>query len=115
MYWQRVKAICRCSIRRRLILEKDSTCAHERHREKLGRCPPNKETAPRLVAKGGGLIADRIIELARANGIAVYEDKELIELLSRIELYQVIPVELYQVIAEVLAFVYRMNKKALEL
>jgi len=75
----------------------------------------NKETAPRLVAKGGGLIADRIIELARANGIAVYEDKELIELLSRIELYQVIPIELYQVIAEVLAFVYRMNKKALEL
>lgn len=74
----------------------------------------NKDSAPRLVAKGSGPIAERIIEIARANGITVYEDKELIELLSRIELYQVIPVELYQVIAEVLAFVYRMNKKAFE-
>ncbi len=74
----------------------------------------NRDDAPRLVAKGGGYMAERIIEIARANGITVYEDKELIELLSRIELYQVIPVELYQVIAEVLAFVYRMNKKAFE-
>ena len=74
----------------------------------------DRESAPRLVAKGSGFVAERIIEVARANGITVYEDKQLIELLSRIELYQVIPVELYQIIAEVLAFVYRMNNKALE-
>ena len=74
-----------------------------------------KEQAPRVVAKGSGYMAERIIELARAHGIAIYEDKELIELLSRIELYQVIPVELYQVIAEVLAFVYRLNKNAFKL
>ena len=74
----------------------------------------DKESAPRLVAKGSGFVAERIIEVARANGITVYEDKQLIELLSRIELYQVIPVELYQIIAEVLAFVYRMNNKAIE-
>lgn len=73
----------------------------------------DKEKAPRIIAKGSGHIAERIIELARAHGVTLYQDKELIELLSRIELYQVIPVELYQVIAEVLAFVYRLNKQVL--
>ena len=70
------------------------------------------EGAPRIVAKGGGYMAERIIEIARAHGVTIYEDKELIELLSRLELYQVIPAELYQVVAEVLAFVYRLNKDA---
>jgi flagellar biosynthesis protein len=72
----------------------------------------NKEDAPRLVAKGSGYLAERIIEIAQAHGVTIYEDKELIELLAKLELYQVIPVELYQVIAEILAFVYRINKKA---
>jgi flagellar biosynthesis protein len=71
-----------------------------------------KENSPRIVAKGKGLIAEKIIEIARQHGVTIYEDKELIEILSRIEMYQVIPAELYQVIAEVLAFVYRMNKTA---
>lgn len=72
----------------------------------------DRENAPRLVAKGSGHMAERIIELARAHGITIYEDKDLIELLSKIELYQTVPVQLYQVIAEVLAFVYRINKTA---
>jgi len=72
----------------------------------------DKEQAPRVVAKGSGYLAERILEAARAHGITIYEDKELIELLSRLELYQVIPAELYQVIAEVLAFVYRLNRNA---
>ena len=45
----------------------------------------DKETAPRIVAKGSGYLAERIIEMARAHGITIYEDKELIELLSRLE------------------------------
>ena len=69
-----------------------------------------KEHAPRVVATGKGLVAERIIEIARAQGVVLREDKELVDLLSHIELYDVIPVELYQVIAEVLAFVYRLNK-----
>lgn len=75
----------------------------------------DKESAPRIVAKGSGYLAERIIATAHEHGITMYEDKELIELLSRIELYEVIPVELYQVVAEVLAFVYRLNKKAFDL
>jgi len=71
-----------------------------------------KDEAPRVVAKGSGYICDRILEIARTHGITVYEDKDLIELLSQLELYQAIPPELYQVTAEVLAFVYRLNKSA---
>jgi flagellar biosynthesis protein len=71
-----------------------------------------KERAPRVTAAGKGYVADRIIEIARAHGIVVREDKELVELLSHIELYDEIPVELYQVVAEVLAFVYRLQKDA---
>ncbi len=82
------------------------------HKAVALRYDKEKENAPRIVAKGGGLLAEKIIETARKHGITVYEDKELIELLSRIELYQVIPIELYQIIAEVLAFVYRVNKNA---
>jgi flagellar biosynthesis protein len=74
-----------------------------------------KEQAPRVVASGKGEVAERIIQAARAHGVAVCEDKELVELLARIELYDVIPVELYQVIAEVLAFVYRLNKSSFTL
>jgi flagellar biosynthesis protein len=86
-----------------------------RHKAVALRYDREKERAPRIVAKGSGYLAERIIELAKAHGITIYEDKDLIELLSRLELYQEIPTELYQVIAEVLAFVYRLNKKAFEL
>jgi flagellar biosynthesis protein len=86
-----------------------------RHKAVALRYDREKERAPRIVAKASGYLAERIIELAKAHGITIYEDKDLIELLSRLELYQEIPTELYQVIAEVLAFVYRLNKKAFEL
>jgi flagellar biosynthesis protein len=85
------------------------------HRAVALRYDRDKENAPRIIAKGSGHIAERIIEIARAQGIAIYEDKELIELLSKLEVYEVIPVQLYQVIAEALAFVYRLNKKAFDL
>ena len=75
----------------------------------------DKEQAPRVVAKGSGYLCERIIEVAREHGITIYEDKDLIEMLSRIELYQLVPVELYQVVAEVLAFIYRLNKDAFKL
>jgi len=70
-----------------------------------------KEHAPRVVATGKGHVAERIIEIARSQGIVLREDKELVELLSLLDLHDVIPAELYQIIAEVLAFVYRLNKE----
>ena len=69
------------------------------------------DSAPKVVAKGTGSVAESIIELARSNGIPVREDTELVELLCAIELYHEIPVELYRAVAEVLAFLYGLGQK----
>ncbi len=68
-----------------------------------------EDDAPVVVAKGKGLIADKIIALAEEYDIPLYQDPDLVEVLSTIDLGHMIPVELYQAVAEVLAFVYRMN------
>lgn len=70
-----------------------------------------KDRAPRVIARGKGAIADRIMETAREHGIPVHEDPELLEALARLEVQQEIPAELYQVMAEVLTFIYKANKK----
>jgi len=68
-----------------------------------------QDAAPVVVAKGRALLAERIIELAAENGVTMYEDPDLVELLYTLDLDMQIPVELYQAVAEVLAFVYRLN------
>jgi flagellar biosynthesis protein len=65
--------------------------------------------APTVAATGSGYVADRIIEIAREHGVPIREDPDLVQLLSRLDLDQAIPPELYGVIAEVFAFVYRLN------
>jgi flagellar biosynthesis protein len=70
---------------------------------------PKEQATPTLVAKGAGEIAERIIKLAREHGIPVREDPDLVETLSMLDLDQEIPPELYHVIAEVLAWVYKTN------
>lgn len=70
-----------------------------------------KDSAPKLVAKGKGKVAEKIIEIAKAHGIPVQENKELVEFLSMLDLYQEIPPELYKAVAEILAFVYSLKKK----
>ncbi len=69
-----------------------------------------KDNAPKLVAKGEDLIAEKILQIAEENQIFIKEDKELIEVLSTLDLYQEIPEELYQVIAEVLVYIYKSTK-----
>lgn len=67
------------------------------------------DTAPRMVAKGKGELAERILVLAREHGIPIHEDPDLVRVLGALDLYDEIPPELYSVIAEILAYVYRMN------
>lgn len=67
--------------------------------------------APRVAASGKGIVAEKIIETAREAGIHIHEDPNLIELLAKVPVGEEIPVELYQTVAEVLAFVYRVNEK----
>ncbi len=69
-----------------------------------------KDNAPKLVAKGEGLIAEKILQIAEENQIFIKEDKELVEVLSTLDLYQEIPEELYQVVAEVLVYIYKSTK-----
>lgn len=67
--------------------------------------------APRVVASGKGVIAEKIISTAKEAGIHIREDPNLVELLAKVPIGDEIPIELYQTVAEVLAFVYRVNER----
>ena len=67
------------------------------------------QSAPQVVAKGRGLIAAAIIDEARAQGVYVHESAELVSLLMQVDMDQHIPPQLYVVVAELLAWLYRME------
>lgn len=68
-------------------------------------------SAPRVTAKGRGEVAQRIVEVAEAHGIVIESDPLLAEVLSEVELDDEIPVELYEAVAAVLAFLLRATAK----
>jgi flagellar biosynthesis protein len=70
-----------------------------------------KDSAPRLTAKGRGILADKIIELARKHDIPVKEDPALVSVLCRLDIDEEIPADLYRAVAEILAFVYTENER----
>jgi flagellar biosynthesis protein len=70
-----------------------------------------RDPAPRVVAKGKGFSAERIIQMAKDYGIPLYEDPTLVEMLVKLDLGDAIPYELYQVVAEILSFIYRMERR----
>ncbi len=76
------------------------------------RYKPEQDTAPRIVAKGTGAIAEKILSIAKEHNIPLKDDPQLVEVLSALDLYEEIPPDLYKAVAEVLAFVYKMTKKA---
>lgn len=69
----------------------------------------NTQGAPKVVAKGRGLIAQAIIERAKQHGIYVHESEELVGMLMQVELDQQIPPQLYLAVAELLAWLYRLE------
>ena len=68
------------------------------------------ETAPRVIASGKGALAERIIEKAKESDVPVHRDDKLADTLSRLEIGDMIPPELYEVVAEILVFVDSMDK-----
>jgi flagellar biosynthesis protein len=68
--------------------------------------------APTVAARGTGELARRILELAREHDVPVREDPDLLELLGACDLGAEIPVELYQAVAELLAFLHRVNARS---
>lgn len=69
-----------------------------------------KDDAPRVVAKGRGCVAESIMALAREHHVPLVADSNLVEALSVLDLDLAIPPELYRAVAEVLVFVYRLNR-----
>lgn len=70
-----------------------------------------ESSAPKVIAKGFGDLADEIIALAKQNGVLIHEDEELATLLNQLDLGQDIPENLYYVIAELIAFSYVLQGK----
>ena len=68
------------------------------------------DSAPKVTARGKGKIAEKIIEIAKEHHIYIHEDPDLVEILSALDINEEIPPDLYVVIAELLAFVYSLNK-----
>jgi flagellar biosynthesis protein len=69
-------------------------------------------SAPRVVAKGRGLIAQAIVERAAAAGVYVHESPELVALLMQVELDDAIPPQLYIAVAELLAWLYMLEERS---
>jgi flagellar biosynthesis protein len=67
----------------------------------------SKDRAPKISAKGRRHLAEKILELARHHDIPIRQDKNLLQILSRLDLNREVPPEVYQVVAEILAFIYR--------
>ncbi len=74
------------------------------------RYDPDRDRAPKIVAKGEGSIAERIIKLAKENNIPVVEDTDLVNAMINMEIYEEIPPELYKAIAQILVFVKHVKK-----
>lgn len=67
------------------------------------------DAAPKILATGRGLIADQIVEKAKESDVPVYEDAKLAKTLSKLDIGDMIPPELYNVVAEILVFVDHMD------
>jgi len=74
--------------------------------------PTEGESVPSIVAKGQGFVAEEILRVARENDVPLRQDPVLAGALATLDVGQQIPAELFRAVAEVLAFVYKMNSKA---
>jgi len=74
------------------------------------RYEPKIRSSPYVTALGHGLLAERLIEEARQHGIPIRENPDLVQILLELDLGQEIPPDLYQAVAEILIFVYRLNE-----
>lgn len=81
-------------------------------REAIALAYQQTDAAPRVVAKGQGLIAEQIIARAKEHGVYVHESPELVALLTQVDIDENIPPQLYMAVAELLAWLYRIEHGA---
>ncbi|OGJ86515.1 MAG: hypothetical protein A2487_14865 [Candidatus Raymondbacteria bacterium RifOxyC12_full_50_8] len=91
--------------------KKNSRAPAQEHAAVALRYAQGEDSAPRVTAKGSGRTASEIIRIAREHGIPIKEDPDLLDMLYPLELDESIPPELYAVVAEVLIYVFRLNRK----
>lgn len=72
---------------------------------------PAEASAPKVVAEGSGMVAERILELARQHRVPIREDPLLVQALARLDVGDAIPPELYFVVAEVFAWLYHLDAR----
>jgi flagellar biosynthesis protein len=93
----------------------NSPFAHNPNQQAIALAYESGDYAPKVVAKGRGLMAEQIIARAKEHDVFVHESKELVALLMQVDLDDHIPPALYQAIAEILAWLYRMEQAAADL
>ncbi|MFC1570939.1 EscU/YscU/HrcU family type III secretion system export apparatus switch protein [Candidatus Margulisiibacteriota bacterium] len=92
--------------------DKEQTTPTDRKAAVALRYDVDRDKAPLILASGRGQVADEILRIAEDNKIPLYEDPELAKLLAKLELDTEIPAELYTLVAEVLFFVYKLDRMA---
>jgi len=70
-----------------------------------------KDDAPKVLASGKGVIAEKIIEIARDNNVPMHRDADLVEILSLLEIDESIPIEVYSVVAKIFTYIYEQNNQ----
>lgn len=83
----------------------------EKRKRAVGLAYDMDETAPKVVAKGEGLVAENIIRLAENSNITIYEDEKLLNNLIQLEINEEIPEELYEAVAEIIFYIYSLDNK----
>jgi flagellar biosynthesis protein len=71
--------------------------------------------APKVVAKGKGIVADNIIERAKEKDVHIYKDEELVDQLMKLDLNEEIPPSLYEAVSKIILFVYQLDKEKEEM
>lgn len=89
--------------------------ANDAVREAIALAYAQTDSAPRVVAKGKGLIAEQIIARAKEHGVYVHESPELVALLTQVDIDEHIPPQLYLAVAELLAWLYHVELGRTEL
>lgn len=74
---------------------------------------PLKNNAPKVLAKGQGQIAEKIIQIALDEGIEIHQDTDLVQILKAVDIDSEIPVEAFSAVAEIISYIYQINNKQL--
>jgi flagellar biosynthesis protein len=94
-----------------MILMPRNDAAKKRDTAVALRYKEKQDSAPRIVARGQGVIAEKIREIAQQYGIPIHRDNDLVELLAQVDIDREIPPELYAAVAEILSWIYKANRE----